>query len=151
VEIERKFLVGRAPDLTAAKSVEIEQGYLVAEPGGGEVRLRRTGQQLLLTAKGGAGLIRDEVEIELDRRQFDALWPLTQGKRLRKIRHTLRNGEQEIELDRYEGELEGLSVAEAEFASEQQADAFDPPSWLGREITGDERYANRALAERGAP
>lgn len=151
MEIERKFLVQAAPTLNEAERVEIEQGYIVATPGDAEVRLRRQGEQLLLTAKRGAGLVREEVEIELERAQFEALWPLTDGMRLSKVRYLLRTGDREIELDVYEGELDGLSVAEVEFPSEAQAESFQPPGWLGPEITGDERYANRALAVDGAP
>jgi adenylate cyclase len=151
VEIERKFLVDRVPRLRGAEGVEIEQGYLAAEPGGGEVRLRRQGEELLLTAKRGAGLSRDEAEVELDRGQFEALWPLTEGRRLSKVRYAVMEGTDPIELDVYRGELDGLSVAEVEFASKQQAEEFHPPSWLGREVTGEEGYTNRSLAERGAP
>jgi adenylate cyclase len=56
-----------------------------------------------------------------------------------------------IELDVYGGDLEGLVVAEVEFASEEDADAFDPPAWLGREVTDDPRYKNQRLARDGAP
>jgi CYTH domain-containing protein len=51
-------------------------------------------------------------------------------------------------VDEYHGELEGLRTAEVEFADEAASDAFAPPPWLGREITGDRRYANQALASR---
>jgi adenylate cyclase len=151
MEIERKFLVQEAPTLSEAQRVEIEQGYIAATPGDAEVRLRRRGEQLLLTAKRGAGLVRDEVEIELDRAQFEALWPLTDGRRLSKLRYLLREDDREIELDVYGAELEGLKVAEIEFPSEQQAESYEPADWLGLEVTGDERYGNRALAEHGAP
>jgi CHAD domain-containing protein len=38
-----------------------------------------------------------------------------------------------------------------EFDSESQSDAFRPPDWLGEEVTGDTRYANRTLACDGWP
>jgi adenylate cyclase len=56
-----------------------------------------------------------------------------------------------IELDVYGGALEGLLVAEIEFDSEEAAERFEAPDWLDRELTGDERYSNAALAERGLP
>jgi CYTH domain-containing protein len=150
MEVERKFLVGDPPDLAGTDSDEIEQGYL-AIGAEGEVRLRRKGEKLVITAKRGAGISRDEAEVELNREAFDRLWPLTEGRRLHKRRHLIPHGELAIELDVYEGELEGLRVAEVEFPTEDEARRFEPPDWLGDEVTGDERYLNETLATRGRP
>lgn len=150
MEVERKFLVGEPPDLHGYHSDEIEQGYL-ALGSEGEVRLRRKGDRLLLTAKRGAGLSRDEAEVGLDRETFDRLWPLTEGRRLCKRRHLVPHGDLTIELDLYEGDLEGLVVAEIEFRSEEEAGAFEAPEWLGEDVTGDRRYLNETLATHGAP
>jgi adenylate cyclase len=150
MEVERKFLVSGSPDLDGTDADEIEQGYL-AIGSDGEVRLRRKGERLLLTAKRGAGLSRQEAEVEIDRASFDELWSLTDGRRLRKRRHVVPYGELEIELDVYAGDLEGLIVAEIEFVSEEDAKAFDPPDWLGEEVTGDHRYLNETLATAGVP
>jgi adenylate cyclase len=150
MEVERKFLVTELPDLAGTDSDEIEQGYL-AVGAEGEVRLRRKGDRLFLTAKRGAGISRDEAEVELEREAFEDLWPLTEGRRLHKRRHVIPHGDLTIELDVYEGDLEGLVVAEIEFGSEEEAGAFTPPDWIGEEVTGDERYLNETLATRGAP
>jgi adenylate cyclase len=150
VEVERKFLVTDPPDLGGDAGEEIEQGYL-AIGSEGEVRVRRKGERLVLTAKRGAGLSREEAEVELDREAFEALWPLTEGRRLHKRRSVIPHGDLSIELDVYEGELAGLVVAEIEFGSEEEARGFEPPEWVGAEVTGDERYLNETLATRGAP
>jgi CYTH domain-containing protein len=150
VEVERKFLVPDTPDLYETESDEIEQGYL-AIGADGEVRLRRKGEKLVLTAKRGAGISRDEAEVELDPEVFERLWPLTEGRRLHKRRHVIPHGDRIVELDVYEGDLEGLVVAEIEFDSEDDAGRFEPPDWIGEEVTGDERYLNETLATRGAP
>jgi adenylate cyclase len=150
MEVERKFLVREPPDLDGIEADEIEQGYL-AIGSDAEVRLRRKGEHLVLTAKRGAGLSRQESEVELDREGFDALWPLTEGRRLHKRRHVLPQGDLKVEIDVYEGELEGLVVAEIEFRSEEEARGFDPPEWLGEEVTGDRRYLNETLATEGPP
>jgi adenylate cyclase len=150
MEVERKFLVAEPPDLEGADADEIEQGYL-AIGADGEVRLRRRGEQLILTAKRGSGLARDEAEVELERDAFDELWPLTEGRRLHKRRHVLPHGDLEFEVDVYEADLEGLVVAEIEFPSEEAAREFEPPDWIGEEVTGDERYLNETLASRGRP
>jgi adenylate cyclase len=115
------------------------------------VRLRRRGDDWLLTVKRGSGLSREEAEVELEEAQFERLWPLTEGRRLRKRRHAIGHGERTIELDVYEGELEGLLIAEVEFPSEEAASEFEPPGWFGEEVTGQEAYLNESLAARGAP
>ena len=150
MEVERKFLVADPPDLDGTDAEEIDQGYL-ATGTDGEVRLRRKGEGLLLTAKRGGGLSRDEAEVEIGRDAFDRLWPLTDGRRLHKRRHVLPHDDLEIEVDVYAGELDGLVVAEIEFPSEDAARAFEPPEWLGEEVTGDERYLNETLATDGRP
>jgi adenylate cyclase len=150
MEVERKFLVSRPPDFGGTEVDQIEQGYL-AIGSEGEVRVRRKGDRLLLTAKRGAGLSRQEAEVELDHQSFDELWSLTEGRRLQKRRHVIPHGDLRIEVDVYGGDLQGLVVAEIEFPSEDEAKAFDPPDWLGEEVTGDHRYLNETLATAGAP
>jgi CHAD domain-containing protein len=96
--------------------------------------------------------VREEVEVAIGPSAFEALWPLTEGRRVRKARHYVPlNGYLRAEVDVYEGELEGLLTAEIEFASREEAERFQPPAWLGDELTGDERYANQSLATRGLP
>jgi adenylate cyclase len=150
MEVERKFLVHEAPRLDDAPAEEIDQGYL-AIGSDGEVRLRRKGRRLLLTAKRGGGIAREEAEVELDRDAFDRLWPLTEGRRLHKRRHVAPLGELEIEIDVYAGDLDGLVTAEIEFGSEDEARAFEPPQWLAEDVTGDPRYLNETLATQGVP
>lgn len=150
MEIERKFLLDQPGVLAGHPGTEIEQGYLITGVAG-EARLRRKGGRLLLTVKHGEGLSRVETEIELDESQFEELWPLTEGQRIRKQRYVILHPGHEIEVDVYEGPLEGLVVAEVEFDSERAAGEFEPPEWLGKEVTGDREYSNQSLAVHGAP
>ena len=149
-EIERKFVLAAPPaEAVAAPAVAIEQGYLAADSEF-EVRLRAAGGERLLTVKRGHGESREEAELRLYAEQFDALWPLTEGRRLRKSRRRVPLGDGLLaEVDRYEGELEGLVVAEVEFPSPEASRGFRPPPWLGREVTGEAAYANQALALNG--
>ena len=101
--------------------------------------------------KRGGGLQRLEVEIQLTRAQFEALWPLTEGRRVEKTRYDIAFQGHVIELDVYDGALTGLLTAEVEFASLEASTAFQPPSWLDREITEDKRYKNKNLAVHGKP
>jgi CYTH domain-containing protein len=151
-EIERKFLVKEAPEnVESFPSEEISQGYLLMTKEGTEVRLRKKGQANFLTIKSGKGMTRHEIEIELLDEQFDDLWPKTEGQRVEKKRIRIPMENLIIELDIYHGTLEGLQTAEAEFKTQDEADAFTPPSWLGREITWDDRYKNKNLALNGLP
>jgi adenylate cyclase len=151
LEIERKFLPDQLPaDL--GDGLPIEQGYLAIADDGVEVRVRRHGGQCTLTVKSGPAHVRVEEEFELDERRFEALWPLTSGRQISKVRHRVDVGaDAPADLDVYEGAHEGLLVAEVEFASVEASDAFSPPDWLGREVTGDRRYANQWLALNGRP
>jgi len=146
-EIERKFLVRKLPDdLTSYPSRELAQGYLVSMDDGLQVRLRKSGERHLLTFKRGTGNVREEREIELSAEQFNTLWPATERKRLVKTRYEIPLGKRVVEIDIYHDRHEGLVVAEVEFDEEEAARNFQPPDWLGDDVTGDPRYSNQLLA-----
>ena len=146
-EIERKFLVRDLPgDLPGYRSSEISQGYLVSLDNGLQVRLRQSGERYFLTFKRGTGNVREEREVELTAGQFDALWPATEAKRLVKTRYEIPFRDRIVEIDVYHGRHEGLIVAEVEFDDEDTAKTFEPPDWLGDDVTGDPRYSNQLLA-----
>jgi adenylate cyclase len=150
-EIERKFIVDELPaGLEGTPRTRIEQGYLAVDDDGTEVRVRRRGEENVLTIKSGTGRNRAEEELAIDAARFDRLWRLTEGRRIEKTRHMVGE-DPAIELDVYAGALEGLRVAEVEFPDDAAADAFEPPAWFGREVTDDPGYKNRALARDGAP
>lgn len=146
-EIERKFLVRKLPDdLASRPSTEISQGYLVSNDDGLQVRLRKKNDQYSLTYKRGIGNVREEREVTLTPEQFSTLWPATKGKRLVKTRYEIPWGDRVIEIDIYGGRHEGLTVAEVEFDDEEEAKRFQPPEWLGDDVTRDPRYSNQLLA-----
>jgi len=150
-EIERKFLLRELPrTLRLARGQAIKQGYLALD-GEVEVRVRTGSAPPTLTIKSGGGEVRTEVELALDGRDAQALWELTEGRRLEKMRRRMRVGGVEAEVDEYTGALDGLVVVEVEFEDEQAARAFTPPGWFGREVTGGASYANRSLACDGLP
>ena len=151
VEIERKFVLTRTPD-DLPPGDPIEQGYLAIAPDGVEVRIRRRAGRSTLTVKSGPAHVRVEEELDIDDRRFEALWGLTDGRRIAKTRHLVPlEGGMTAEVDVYEGPHAGLLTAEIEFASTEASAAFAPPDWLGREVTGDARYANQSLALAGVP
>jgi CYTH domain-containing protein len=149
-EIERKFLVSAIPD-NLGPGTRILQGYLPLTSEGTELRVRRKGDETVLTVKRGRGLDRTEQEVAISAEVFETLWPLTEGHRIEKTRYELPHGQATIELDKFGGQLEGLLVAEVEFDSLQASEAFKEAEWLGRDVTDDPAYANRTLAGRGRP
>ena len=153
VEIERKFLVDQPPaDLDAYPAADIDQGYIAITEGGVEVRIRRYGDRSFITIKSGGPGVRLEEEIEIDERRFRSLWPLTQGRRIRKRRYLISSANDvRIELDVYRDDLSGLVTAEVEFESEDAAAAFTAPPWLGRDVTDEPAYKNQRLAVDGLP
>jgi CYTH domain-containing protein len=148
-EIERRFLLERLPaDLPGGTPVR--QGYVALE-GDVSVRVRDAGGARTLTVKGGTGRERVEVERPLDAEEFEALWQLSEGRRIAKVRSVVPLGEHRAEVDVFEGELDGLWIAEVEFPSSEAADAFEPPAWFGEEITNRPEWGNPALAVHGRP
>jgi len=163
-EIERKFVIDPAGlEAFVASGVEldnyphkkIDQGYL-ATTDDCAVRVRRKGDKHYLTYKGAPAdhaAERIELETELTEQQFDTMWPGTVGRRVEKTRYEIpsEDGIHTIELDIFEGDNAGHILAEVEFASTAEADAFQPPSWFGVDVTADKGYGNASIAERGFP
>jgi adenylate cyclase len=150
-EIERAFVAAAVPPATLLGTGErLRQGYLAREADT-EVRVRLTATAATLTVKVGSGLRRTEVGVELPLHEAEALWSHTSGRRLDKTRYRVAVGDLTAEVDVYAGELAGLCRIEVEFGSEAAAVAFEPPAWFGREVTGDPRWRNAALARDGRP
>lgn len=147
IEIERKFLV--RDDSYKAQAVEshrVRQGY-IAHDGGRTVRVRLWDEQGILTIKGpsmGIGMSRFEWEKEISRQEAEDLFLLCKPGMVDKTRWIVPAGVRKFEVDEFHGENEGLVMAEIELGSEDEA--FERPSWLGEEVTGDKRYYNAYLA-----
>ncbi len=150
-EIERKFLLRRMPRLPeGAVRTEIAQGYRPGERLVERIRrVRRDGEppRYYRTVKLGSGINRTEVEEEADEAIFRRLWPLTAGRRIRKLRFKVPEGGLTWEIDRFRGRR--LVLAEVELPSE---DADLPiPDWLSdhlvRDVTGEDEYVNVNLAQ----
>jgi len=150
MEIERKFLVRSLPPRWSRLSgSQIRQGYFCISRKELEIRLREKGSQHFITIKQGRGKIRREEEIRIGKEHFNNLWPIVSATSVIKKRYRIPYNQITIELDIYQGRHRGLRIAEVEFSSKREADSFEPPEWLGREVTGNGRYANASLACRG--
>lgn len=148
-EIERKFRVREVPGFLG-DGTRLRQAYLALD-GDVEVRVRDQGGTHVLGVKGGRGMQRTEVEVEIGPGEFDELWDLAPGRRIDKTRHRIAVDDHTAEVDVYEGPLRGLVMVEVEFADRSEAETFVAPPWFGEEVTGDARWSNATLATSGPP
>lgn len=149
LEIERKYLLKRIPvNLLKEPPINIKQGYLLTSEKGFEIRLRQQDNTFFQTFKSEGTLIREEIEIELSKIQFDYLWKHVKSRIIQKQRYVMKYNDLFIELDVYKGELEGLVVAEVEFDNVQDSKEFIPPDYFNREITFDKQFKNYYLADK---
>jgi hypothetical protein len=141
---ERRFLVTAIPAEGQGGGYEtLEQGWL---PGDGHESVGVTrsplGEQWYRARSGGRG--RPARVEAIARADFEAYWPLTEGRRVSKRRH-LVSGAPGWHFDEYLDRPLVLAVAE-----EGNADA--PPSWmepvLVRDVSGERGYLDEALARR---
>lgn len=149
LEIERKFLLEGLPEVArTAPSSQIEQGWLPGTKLRERLRRRvRDGEeQRTRTLKLGSGLKRIEVEEDVERGLFDALWPLTEGCRIRKRRYVVDDGDRVWEID----DFEDRSLVLAEIELPHESTAVELPGWLEpyvvRDVTGESEYVNLNLA-----
>ncbi len=146
MEIERKYLIRELPErLEQYPCRQIEQGYLNTDP---VVRIRRTDEQYTLTYKGKGFMVREEYNLPLNKKAFLHLREKIDGILIKKRRYLIPFETYTIELDVFEGALAPLLLAEVEFETEDEANAFVPPSWFGEDVTLSSAYHNSTLSGR---
>jgi adenylate cyclase len=145
-EIERKFLVNKELWKKLKKPVgkNYRQGYLLIDPTK-TIRLRIADKTAYLTIKGETkGISRPEFEYIIPLKDANEMLTLFAGKIIEKIRYLIICKGKTWEIDVFEGEDEGLIIAEIELESENEK--FDLPEWITTEVTGDEKYYNSYLS-----
>ncbi len=144
-EIERKFLVKELPaDLEEYEFHELEQGYLNTAP---VVRVRKEDETYYLTYKGKGFIEREEYNLPLTADAYLHLIEKADGKIISKRRYLIPFGNYTIELDIFHEPFKPLIIAEVEFPSLEEANAFLPPEWFGEDVTGDYHYSNSYLSK----
>ncbi|TIW40595.1 MAG: CYTH domain-containing protein [Mesorhizobium sp.] len=150
-EIERKFLVSGNEwrDLVEA-DIRIRQFYLAATPDR-SVRVRvSNGASAKLTLKFGSKVLeRDEFEYPIPLAEAEEMQAFAIGYVIEKTRHHVRHRGHLYEVDVFGGMLAGLVVAELETPEDVPDEML--PDWLGREVTGEQRFYNASLALGGIP
>lgn len=148
LEIERKFLVKGEFKHLAERFEVIKQGYLSTEQER-SVRVRLKGTKAFLTIKGKSnksGTTRFEFEKEISVEEAEQLFTLSINNSIKKTRYYFPAGKHIYEVDVFEGQNNGLILAEIELNDEQES--FIKPQWLGEEVTGNKRYYNLYLSNR---
>lgn len=146
VERERRFLLDQFPsNANAVRIRRITDRYI----DGTALRLRKQSdeggptifkltQKIPVRASGAQqGFI---TNMYLNEHEFFVLAQLS-VKKLSKTRYSVPP----FGIDVFEGELEGLLLAEAEFDSAGEADALALPSFILREVSTDERFTGGQL------
>ena len=149
-EVERKFRVRQEllPALPAGS--RLAQGYLSLVP---VVRVRTVhapdgAEKAYLTIKGEGLTNRAEFEYELPFDEATALLELSQTSIVRKTRYRFPvEGAPELhwELDVFEGDNDGLVIAEVELPDADHD--FPRPPWIGEDVSHDSAYQNVHLAQ----
>ncbi|WP_018231783.1 CYTH domain-containing protein [Thioalkalivibrio thiocyanodenitrificans] len=144
-EIERKFLViGDSWRHLVSRSVQYQQGYLCGNARS-SIRIRVSDESGYLNIKSATlGVRREEFEYPVplpDARHMLEL--LCEGPLIEKTRHFVEYRGHVWEVDVFEGQNQGLVVAEVELSSEDET--FERPDWIGEEVSHDARYYNTSL------
>ena len=145
IEIERKFLVNHEQWEQLVKPVGefYRQGYLLTDPQK-TIRVRQTSDKGFLTIKGiSVGATRAEYEYEIPFEEAKELLDQFAVAELSKVRYKIAIENHIWEVDVFSGNNQGLIVAEIELESENEK--FVLPTWIDREVTGEEKYYNSNL------
>ena len=149
VEIERKWLLSALPprvlDVTPAT---LQQGYLPGESLVERIRSTSNGEgtRWVRTVKLGRGMARIEVEEDATDDLGAALFALTPGRRVTKLRYAVPDGSLTWEIDHFTDR--DLVLAEVELPTEETQVVI--PSWLApyivRDVTDEGEFTNWQLA-----
>ena len=146
IEIEHKFLLANdAWRKHVSRSVKYRQGYLSSQATS-SIRVRIGNDHAWLNIKTATiGTHRHEYEYEIPMADAgEILTNLCRKPLIEKTRHFVTDDNHLWEIDEFEGDNQGLIVAEIELDATGQS--FSKPPWLGLEVTDDLRYYNNNLA-----
>ena len=148
IGIERKFLVNSEDYKSRAFKVELfTQAYLNKNPAK-SVRIRIIENEGFITIKGiskNSGISRFEWEKKIPIEEALELMKLCEGKVILKNRYFIKHNEVIIEVDEFLNNNLGLVIAEVELKTIDQKLVL--PNWIGKEITGENKYYNLSLID----
>jgi adenylate cyclase len=147
IEIEHKFLLAN-DDWRAcvSHSIRYRQGYLSSQATS-SIRVRSSDNHAWLNIKSATiGTHRHEYEYEIPLTDaHEILDKLCRKPLIEKTRYFVQDNEHTWEIDEFDGDNQGLIVAEIELS--EIGAAFVKPAWIGAEVTDDLRYYNNNLSQ----
>ncbi len=157
LEIEKKYLISveKAPfNLEELEKTYIEQSYISITP---TIRVRKYGHDNILTIKTKKDVnskidiaVSNEVEMFLNDEEYNNLIgrKLEHTRTLKKNRYFYKlNDKLTVEIDEYMEDFKGLVVAEIEFSSIEEAEQFEKPNWLIKDVTSNSNFINAVMAK----
>lgn len=134
-EIERKFFVREMPSLEGIKPLRYER-YIVSKEDGKEVRIQKVDDRFTYEEKTElSALERTRTKRAITQTEFEQLKSISGGRPIVREKYRISSNPK-IAVQVYHGDFEGLVRAEVEFFSIEEAKAFEPLPWMGREMTG---------------
>ena len=146
IEIERKFLV-KSTDFKKKpiQIINIKQAYFNDDVKK-SVRVRICDKEAFITIKGPSlqnGISRYEWEKKINLNEGIKLLKLCNTNLVEKRRYIINYKNSVFEVDEFLGKNLGLVTAEIELDKTDQK--FERPNWIGKEVTGIEKYYNLSL------
>ena len=146
IEIEHKFLLANnnwREHIT--RSIKYRQGYLSSQATS-SIRVRISDDHAWLNIKSATiGTHRNEYEYEIPLPDANEIMnTLCKKPIIEKTRHFVVDEGNIWEIDEFDGDNQGLIIAEIELSEIDQT--FSKPHWLGEEVTHDLRYYNNNLS-----
>ena len=146
--LARRFLLKGVPArLKGERGTLIEQGWLPGDDIEERLQRVRTARDVRYyrRVKSRSGRL-GELEERISRRAFQRIWPLTEGRRVRKRRYAIASGDRVWEIDVFLDRE--LVLAEVRPPDRD----VDIPEWLApyvrREFSGEEVFDSRRFARR---
>lgn len=147
LEIEHKFLVNNEEWKEQVRdSVDYQQGYLSSDKKR-SIRVRISDNKAWLNIKSATiGTSRQEYEYEIPLEEGqEIIESLCEKPIIEKTRYFVPYQQHLWEVDVFNGDNEGLIVAEVELS--EVGEGFAKPSWLGKEVTEELKYYNNSLCK----
>ena len=148
-ELERTFLLKHLPKgLDKCRKELMVDIYLPKNSRHPCIRIRRVGDSFEITKKSpvadGDSSVQDEHTICLTKEEYGALSRIS-GKRVSKMRYHFVHDGANAQIDVFRGRLKGLALADFEFDSRMQMDAFRQPDFCLVDVTQEEFIAGGML------
>jgi len=146
-EIERKYLVDiRKLDITECTNEERIKQYYIENNTLGELRIRKSNNTYTLCVKSDISLVtREEHEVSIPNDMAISIIAIcSENPHIIKKRLNCMNDGHQWQIDFFEGNNEGLILAEIELSSEEES--YSLPEWITDEVTYDTSYRNCNLA-----